>query len=55
MSHRARWIVVLLVLDLGVFGRPASALWGKATTQTEQGNAQMNLGEYTGLKHAIGC
>lgn len=34
--------------------QPAHALWGKATTQTESGNAQMNLGEYKGLKHAIG-
>jgi curli biogenesis system outer membrane secretion channel CsgG len=30
------------------------ALWGKAETKTESGNAQMNLGEYKGLKHAIG-
>ncbi|MCX6995579.1 MAG: hypothetical protein NTV49_00480 [Kiritimatiellaeota bacterium] len=33
----------------------SQALWGKATTKTEDGNAQMNLGEYKGLKHAIGC
>lgn len=30
------------------------ALWGKAKTETESGNAEMNLGEYKGLKHAIG-
>ena len=34
---------------------PAFALWGKATTSTESGNAKMNLGEYKGLKQAIGC
>lgn len=34
---------------------PAFALWGKATTTTESGNAKMNLGEYKGLKQAIGC
>jgi len=33
----------------------AQALWGKATTKTESGNADMGLGEYKGLKHAIGC
>lgn len=32
---------------------PASAIWGTGT-KTESGNAQMNLGEYKGLKHAIG-
>ncbi len=31
------------------------ALFGKATTETESGNAKMNLGEYKGLKKAIGC
>jgi curli biogenesis system outer membrane secretion channel CsgG len=34
--------------------QPAHALWGKATTKTESGNAEMNLGDYKGLKHAIG-
>ena len=33
---------------------PAHALWGKQTTKTESGNADMKLGEYKGLKHAIG-
>jgi curli biogenesis system outer membrane secretion channel CsgG len=33
----------------------AFALWGKTETKTESANAQMNLGEYKGLKHAIGC
>ena len=34
--------------------QPAQALWGKQTTKTESGNADMKLGEYKGLKHAIG-
>ena len=34
---------------------PAFALWGKANTSAESGNAKMNLGEYKGLKQAIGC
>ena len=33
----------------------ASAAWPKATTKTESGNVDMKLGEYKGLKHAIGC
>jgi len=36
---------------------PAWALWGKADTKTEDGNSDIGkkLGEYKGLKHAIGC
>ena len=34
--------------------QPAQALWGKQTTATESGNADMKLGEYKGLKQAIG-
>jgi len=35
---------------------PAShALWGKTKTATEDGDADMKLPEYKGLKHAIGC
>lgn len=34
--------------------QPAQALWGKQTTSTESGNADMKLGEYKGLKQAIG-
>jgi len=47
---------VLLVAGVAslIAAHPAMALWGKATTKTEEGNAQMNLGEYKGLKHAIG-
>lgn len=33
----------------------AWALWGKTETKTEDGNADMGLGEYKGLKHAVGC
>ena len=31
------------------------ALWGQSSTATESSNAKMNLGEYKGLKQAIGC
>ncbi len=36
---------------------PAWALWGKADTKTESSNSDMakRLGDYKGLKHAIGC
>jgi curli biogenesis system outer membrane secretion channel CsgG len=43
----------MLVAALSV--QRADALWGKAETKTESSNAQMNLGEYKGLKQAIGC
>ena len=33
---------------------PASALWGKSKTKTEDGDANLGLSEYKGLKHAIG-
>jgi curli biogenesis system outer membrane secretion channel CsgG len=33
---------------------PAHALWGKSKTPTQDGDAQTGLGEYKGLKHAIG-
>lgn len=46
--------VSVAVCTIIALAQPAHALWGKATTQTESGNAQMNLGEYKGLKHAIG-
>jgi curli biogenesis system outer membrane secretion channel CsgG len=42
-----------MVISAGI-PRDALALWGKAETKTEGGNAQMNLGEYKGLKQAIG-
>ncbi|OGV43238.1 MAG: hypothetical protein A2X46_03955 [Lentisphaerae bacterium GWF2_57_35] len=44
-----------LVLSVGLMAGDALALWGKATTKTESSNADMKLGEYKGLKHAIGC
>ena len=46
--------IVLLITTLFIFTQPASALWGNSKTKTESGNAKMNLGEYKGLKHAIG-
>ncbi len=33
----------------------ARAQFGAPRTKTTSGNAEMNLGEYKGLKHAIGC
>ena len=56
MSKRSLWVTVILVVVLGLSVQNASALWGKtATTATESSNAKMNLGEYKGLKQAIGC
>ena len=40
---------------LAISAGSAFALWGQATTKTADGNAKMNLGEYKGLKNAVGC
>jgi len=52
-----RIISVLTVIAIAtfVFTSNSMALWGKSETKTESGNADMGLGEYKGLKHAIGC
>lgn len=46
-------VVCLSAVALAMASHPAHALWGVGT-KTESGNAQMNLGEYKGLKQAIG-
>lgn len=49
------WMNVMVAGGLVMaMSQPASAIWGKQTTKTESGNADMKLGEYKGLKHAIG-
>lgn len=53
-SRNGCWALIIALSAMLPAG-DAFALWGKATTQTQDGNAQMNLGEYKGLKHAIGC
>jgi curli biogenesis system outer membrane secretion channel CsgG len=55
MSKRILFVAGVLVLCLSIGAQNASALWGKAGTSTESSNAKMNLGEYKGLKQAIGC
>ncbi len=51
-----RWTTVVVTAAMFLFGAfDAQALWGRAKTATEQGNADLGLGEYKGLKHAIGC
>jgi curli biogenesis system outer membrane secretion channel CsgG len=51
-----RWISCGVAALVGLCGpMNAFALWGKAETKTESGNMQTKLGEYKGLKHAIGC
>ncbi|HNR94395.1 MAG TPA: CsgG/HfaB family protein [Kiritimatiellia bacterium] len=48
-------VVSFLSLSVALTAVPSFALWGKAETKTSDSDAQMNLGEYKGLKHAIGC
>ena len=55
MSVRSLWLSVAVGTIIGVSVQNVSALWGKAGTATESSNAKMNLGEYKGLKQAIGC
>jgi len=47
-------VMSLLILAVTMTSGNVWALWGKAKTKTESGNADMGLGEYKGLKHAIG-
>ncbi len=55
MRGHTRWVVGTLVLVLALCSQQSQALWGQATTKTQDSNAKMNLGEYKGLKQAIGC
>jgi curli biogenesis system outer membrane secretion channel CsgG len=48
-------VLSLMTVAVALGALPADAFWGKAETKTESGNADMGLGEYKGLKHAIGC
>jgi curli biogenesis system outer membrane secretion channel CsgG len=48
-------VVSVLSAALVLHASSAFALWGKAETKTASGNADLKLGEYKGLKHAIGC
>ncbi len=50
-----RSLLLLVSLMLVFSSTPSRALWGKAETKTESGNADLKLGTYKGLKHAIGC
>lgn len=55
MTTRTGLLAMSVLLIVGLSAPQASALWGQAKTTTTEGNAKMNLGEYKGLKHAIGC
>ena len=54
MIKKQKSLVVLSAIALMVISNSAFAIFGKATTKTESGNANMKLGEYKGVKHAIG-
>lgn len=51
----ARWMGWVAVVAAVACASSSHAAWGKAKTKTESGNADMKLGEYKGLKQAIGC
>lgn len=44
----------LAVLSLLCLAPDAHALWGESKTKTADGDADLGLGEYKGLKHAVG-
>lgn len=48
------YVATMVMSLLWITTSPTYALWGKDTTKTEDGDADMKLGEYKGLKHAIG-
>lgn len=54
MKRSSSSIALISALTLLISMPQAFALWGKATTQTSDGNAKMDLPEYNGLKHAVG-
>ncbi|MGD9873389.1 MAG: CsgG/HfaB family protein [Kiritimatiellia bacterium] len=49
------FVSLFLVAAIALTAAPVFALWGKTETKTSDSDAQMNLGEYKGLKHSIGC
>ena len=53
--RKSMYWVSLSMLTLVLSAQPSMALWGKAETKTESSNADLKLGEYKGLKQAIGC
>lgn len=53
--RKSLYLATLSMLSLVWTVEPALALWGKTETKTESSNADLKLGEYKGLKHAIGC
>ncbi len=53
---RKFWMfAVIMAVAVCLSVQDSSALWGKATTQTEDSNMKTDLGAYKGLKKAIGC
>jgi curli biogenesis system outer membrane secretion channel CsgG len=47
--------ILFIAIGMNLAAAPLqAALWGKTKTATEDGDADMGLPEYTGLKHAVG-
>jgi len=53
MNKHVFRVLSVCVVSLSL-AAPANALWGKSKTKTEDGDADLGLPEYKGLKHAIG-
>lgn len=54
MSGKKLLKVACIGLSVVMLSGDAFALWGAAKTSTRDGDAKMGLGEYKGLKHAVG-
>lgn len=55
MGRGMRVFIALITALICLYSANTWALWGESETETSDSNAQMNLGEYKGLKHAVGC
>lgn len=53
MKKHGICVLSAIIVSLSL-AAPANALWGKNKTKTEDGDADLGLPEYKGLKHAIG-
>ncbi len=55
MSRLFRLCMGSMLMASVCFSTSVWAAWGKGSTKAESANADLKLGEYKGLKHAIGC
>lgn len=52
--NKQTFLMLTAMMMTGALVSPSYALWGQSKTPTQDGDAKTGLGEYKGLKHAIG-